>query len=103
MDAFDSLLPFDVVKVFAESIVEGNQIYNELRDGQQLLNVNLTIPEAMDAIAKRNLRNLIEWVCIECDCKTFAAITDESGYFMWCDRILLYISMVWMVIAFVQD
>lgn len=50
-----------VIYAFAVSILEGNDIHDNLRKSGHLENINLTVPEAIQS-AGRRLKDIIEWV-----------------------------------------
>lgn len=58
-----SRLPYEVVETFAKAILDGNANYARLYNEGKLTNVNLNIPEAMEAL-KKLLKNLEEWVTL---------------------------------------
>lgn len=55
-------LSFDLVKSFAESIVEGNEIYFNLKKSNKLEDVNFSIPDAIRALKMCCSKGLKEWV-----------------------------------------
>lgn len=56
-------MPYNLVKAFAEAILEGNETYCNLSNTNQLEDVNLSIPDAIHAV-KVCSRGLKEWVII---------------------------------------
>lgn len=63
MNMKDNELSFEVVKRFAESILQGNAIYHHLEMGQKLPHIYLNIPEAMETSAHIT-GNIEEWVSL---------------------------------------
>lgn len=61
MNAVDDQLPFNLIKAFARSILEGNEIYCNLSNANKLQDVNLSIPDAIRAV-RVYTRALKEWV-----------------------------------------
>lgn len=61
-------LPDLLVRCYAESLIEGNEVYGQLVEQQKLTHVNLNIPEAMEA-AKHKLANIMEWVFVFLFCE----------------------------------
>lgn len=55
-------LPQIVLRAFARSILEGNDIHQEMRNRGSLQHINLTIPEAIEG-TKKKVKNIIEWKC----------------------------------------
>lgn len=64
MKAINNIMPYTVVMTLAESIIEGNQIYRKLYNEKRLPNINLNIPEAIEAIEELHLLCICEWVVI---------------------------------------
>lgn len=63
MESYKNLLPYGLVKLFAESIIDGNEIYCRLSNTNQLPNINLNIPEAK-MVAGEKINIIEEWVII---------------------------------------
>lgn len=61
MKAVDDQVPFNLIKAFAHSILEGNEIYCNLSNANNLQDVNLSIPDAIRAV-RVYTRGLKEWV-----------------------------------------
>lgn len=55
-------LPFEVVRRFAESILQGNAIYNQLAMEGKLSHICLNIPEALRSSAHITGAHIEEWV-----------------------------------------
>lgn len=63
MNMKENKLPFELVQRFAESILQGNAIYNQLAMERKLSHIYLNIPEAMITSAHIT-GNIEEWVSL---------------------------------------
>lgn len=61
MEAVQDQVPFNLVVAFAESILDGNEIYCNLVTTNKLRDINLSVPEGICAVGSY-LRGLNEWV-----------------------------------------
>lgn len=61
MKAIEDQVPFNLIKAFAESILEGNETYYNISNANKLKDVNLSIPDAIRAVRVYS-RGLREWV-----------------------------------------
>lgn len=61
MKAVEDQVPFKLIKAFAVSILEGNEIYCSMNNANKLQDTNLSIPDAIHA-ARAHSRGLKEWV-----------------------------------------
>lgn len=65
MNMKENQLPFEVVKRFAESILQGNAIYHQLSIDRKLPHIYLNIPEAMLTTAHITGTHIEEWVSLQ--------------------------------------
>ncbi|KAG4069623.1 hypothetical protein HA402_014646 [Bradysia odoriphaga] len=89
MKAVQDQLPFDLISVFAESILDGNKIYCTMSNAKKLRDINFSVPDAICAVGKY-LRGLNEWFYASIQVLNFANGISESifsglteGYNRW--------------------
>ncbi|CAD7082746.1 unnamed protein product [Hermetia illucens] len=102
-----SRLPYEVVETFAKAILDGNANYARLYNEGKLTNVNLNIPEAMEAL-KKLLKNLEEWFYVHTHLpvvsgykkhaseKLFSVLRDglDMWHMVYEDREYLFVIMI---------
>lgn len=83
----DQPLSRHLTVALAESIVDGNEIYEALANDGLLHDVNLTLPEAMSACSHR-FHRLIEWVRFLDRCQIYHMhILCVPNVIKWCPFI----------------